>query len=558
MEMTDKQRAEGIVRRCDSLKSKRGTWDQNAQETAEWVIPRKSYVTTKRQKGLKTIQFNTQLFDATAVFANQYMAAGLISHLAPGNSRWIGLKMRNPDLNEKDNVKASLSKLARLLHEELAASNFYMQLNELCLDLGWAGMGCMEPMEGKKTTLNFKNYHVSEFWIVQDSDGNVDTVYYRYKYTARQALQEWPDADLGDTIKAALTSEKHEDMDKEFEFIQELRPRDEYKKYPAAGKDRFVASTIVAVKDKIIVEEEGFYDMPKLTPRWLKNTNEVNGRSQGMFALPWIKLLNTTWKDYTIATQMSLRPPTLSPDDGFVGPIRAVPGAQWHYRNTYAANVNAIRQFPVKPDTKNAIVFIKHIENLIKKAFYNDLFVMLQEKEGISTAYEISRLIEEKHTMIVPPIGRLQSELFNGLVNRSIGILGRAGKLRGILAPEMIGQEYEIEYISKLALALRILETRSIGATMDVIEPIGARNPQVFDNFDDDKTVRGVAERMAYPPEMMRSIPDRDEIRRVRQEELEAQRAAELALEAAKAVPGLGKKTEEGSPLAAMNELAAA
>ena len=548
------ERAEDIIRRRDKIKSERGTWDSHAQEVAEYVVPRKSYVTVRRQEGQKTITFNTELYDPTQVFANQNQAAGLISHLAPPNSRWFMVKMKNEELNESEAVKVALAKLSTILHEEFAASNFYMQLNELMIDMGWAGMACMEPKAGRDTALNFKTHHISEFYIAENSDQKVDTVYYTFEYTARQALQEWGEkAKLSKCIKDALESTKKEEIDKKFEFVQELRPREEYDSIPAVGTRRKIASTFVAVKDKVIIDEDGFFEMPKLTPRWTKNSNEVNGRSQGMFALPWIKQLNTVSKDVTQARSLGLRPPILTPDDGFIGAIRSVPGAIWHYRKGYAQNANAIRTLPVNGDTKGALDEKKWLVENIQKAFYNDLFVMLAQQTKTQTAFEIAERIEEKHTMIVPPIGRLQSELFNGVVTRSIGVLGRSGRLQGILPPELIDQEYEIQYISKLALALRILEVRSISATMEAVEQMGVRNPQIYDNFNDDKTTRGIAERFGMPPDMMHTIPEREDIREQRQAELEAQQAMEMALEAGKVIPP-SKEVEEGSPLAAMAE----
>ncbi len=97
-----------------------------------------------------------------------------------------------------------------------------------------------------------------------------------------------------------------------------------------------------------------------------------------------------------------------------------------------------------------------------------------------------------------------------------------------------------------------MLETRSIGATFDLVDRVGERNPQVFDNFDDDETVRGIADRLGYPPEMMRNPEEVKRIREIRQADIEAQQLAELAAGAADAVPKLQKKTEEGSPFAEM------
>lgn len=547
---SEQDRADTIIRRFDKLKADRGTLDSHLQEVAERVVPCKSYVTTKRQEGSKVITFNAELFDATAVFANQDMAAGLISHLMPPNSRWFALKAKDPGLSKNTAVKESLARLTTLLHEELAASNFYNIMYQVMIDLGWAGTVCVEPKEGKKTTLAFRTYHISEFVIALDSDGLVDTVYYKFKYTARQAEQEWGRGKLGKSIVDALVSTKKEDVDKEFEFIQELRPREEFDRFPAIAERRAVASTTIGVKDKNIIEEEGFYEMPKLTPRWYVNSNEINGRSQAMFGLPWIKLINRVVKNWMQSVELGSRPPTLVPDDGFIGTIKFIPGAFWKYRASYGTQPNAIRQFPVQKTTRDTKDMIEWIENNIKKAFFNDLFVMLAQLTGTQTAFEISERIQEKHSRVVAPVGRIQTELLNGVIVRSIGTMGRAGKLRGIIAPELIGQEYEIQYVSKLALALRIIETRSIEATMNVISPFAELQPQIFDNFDFDEIARGTADRMGMPPDMVRSEADRDEMREQRAAEAAALQAAEMATEAAKAAPGISKKVEEGSVLA--------
>ena len=550
------RRAEQIIRRVDRIKADRGTLESHLQEVAERVVPRKSYVTVKRQEGQKTITFNTDLFDATGVFANQDMAAGLVSHLFSG--RWFNIRATNKEIRESPAVRESLARLTNLLLEELAASNFNNIISEVMIDMGWAGQACIEPKEGKKTTLSFRSFHISEFYIVVDSDGLVDTVYYKFEYTARQAKQEWGEkGTLPKCVVDALATGEMKDADKKFEFIQELKPREDFDKFPAVASRRPIISTFIGVKDKAIVFEDGFYEMPKLTPRWHVNSNETNGRSQAMFGLPWIKLLNTIIKDWQQGVQLRHRPPTLVPDDGFVKPIRYTPGAFWNYRASYAANPNAIRQFPTAKADSGIKDMIDWVEMNIKKAFFNDLFVMFDKMNASQkTILEISERIQEKNARAVMPIGRLHSELANGLITRCIGILGRAGKLRDILVPELINQPYEIQYVSKLALAIKMIEVQSITATMDVLAPIGERNPMVFDNFDDDEIARGTADRLGMPPDMVRSIENRDEMREQRQAELEEQQAAELAIEAAKAAPGISKEVEDGSIISEMAEAA--
>ncbi len=547
----EQERATRIIREFDQAKADRATLDTNVQEVADWVIPKKGYVITKRTEGEKVKQMNTQLFDATATFALQNFKAGMVSHLAPANGKWFALKLDNDDISNEPRFKTALAKMTNILHEELAVSNFYNMEGEIMENLGWAGQACLEPMPGKNTALNFRSYHYGEIYIKENSDRLVDTVYYKWEYTARQAKQEYGEENISKSIKEAIAKTDGKGGEMKFWFIEKLSPREEFDSFPARGDRRPIAQEVICVKDKVVIKEDGFYEMPKLVPRWSKSSNEVNGRSQGMFALPWIKGLNTVIKDWIQGVQLRNRPIMLTPDDGFVGPVRAVPGGIWHYKASLAANANAIRPLDLGGMPKDIKVLIDWFVDNIRRAFHNDLFIML-EKKSTQTILEISERIEEKQVMIVPPIGRLQTELFNGMIVRCIGILGRAGRFRGILPPELIGEGFQIQYVSKLALAVRMLEVRSIGATYDVIDRIGERNPQVFDNFDDDETVRGVADRLGYPPEMIRDPEEVKRIRDIRQADIEAQQMAELAAGAADAVSKLQKKTEEGSPLAEM------
>ena len=68
---------------------------------------------------------------------------------------------------------------------------------------------------------------------------------------------------------------------------------------------------------------------------------------------------------------------------------------------------------------------------------------------------------------------------------------------------------------------------RSISATFDIVDRIGERNPQVFDNFDDDKIARGASDRLGLPPDMLRNPEEVKEIRGIRQADIEAQQIAE-------------------------------
>lgn len=547
----EEDRATEIIRRFDRLKGDRGTLEQNLQEVAERVIPRKSWVTTEYVKGQKR---DPRMYDSTAVFANQYMASGLYAHLTPPNQRWFGLKAKNKALNDSENVRRWFMEVTRILHEELAASNYDNEINELYLDIGWCGTPCLEVKQGKETLFNFKNHNISEYVIAENSEGKVDTVIRKFKYSARQAVQEWGEENLGEDVRKAYGEPK--DIDKEFEFIHAITPREEHSdSFPATKNRQPIASEYVDVKAKKIIKVDGYYEMPKMVPRWVKFSGDVYGRSQGMFALPEIKSANFTEKQLQIALEKEVSPTILAPDDGFVGTVRTSANSIMYYRKSLQGRD---KPEPFKTGANLDWVF-KGAERkwtVIQKAFFNDLFVMLQEQTKTQTAFEIAERIEEKWSMIIAPVGRLNSELNNPMIRRIIGIAGRAGRLPAV-PPELVGQEYEIEYVSKLALALKILEVRSLTSGLDVMKDMVEFAPDMRDNWDTDNIARGVPERLGWSEDWIRDKDERDEMRQARVEKEQAEQAAMLAIEAAKAAPGVSKNVEPESVLAQLAEAAA-
>ena len=529
------------ITRFDKLKGDRGTLEQNLQEVCERVLPRKSHVTMTMIKGKKR---DPRIYDSTAVFANQYMASGLMAHLTPPNQKWFALKAKKKELNERENVRRWFMRVTTILHEELAASNFQNEINELYLDIGWNGTPCMEVKRGKRSLFNFKNHHISEYVICEDSDGYVDTHIRKFKYTARQAVQEFGYNNLGRDVQTAYAEPK--DRDKEFEFLHVLHPREEYSnEYPALKSRQPIASIYIDVKAKKVVLTDGHYEMPKMTPRWVKVSGDPYGRSQGMFALPEIKSANFNEKQMGIALEKEISPTILAPDDGFVGTVRTSANSIMYYRK-HLQGKDKPEPFKVNAN----LMWVKDLhetkKQTIKKAFYNDLFVMLTEQTKTQTAYEIAQRIEEKWSMIVAPVGRLNSELNNPMIIRLMGIAARANALPPA-PPELIGQQFEIEYVSKLALALKLLEVKSLANGIEVLAPMIEASPDMIDNWDTDAIARGVPERLGWSEDWLRDIDERDEIREMRMIQMQQERVQEMALEAAKSAGQLGKAVEPGS-----------
>ena len=174
-------------------------------------------------------------------------------------------------------------------------------------------------------------------------------------------------------------------------------------------------------KTETLLKESGFREFPYVVPRYLKtSSNEIYGRSPAMNALPDTKMLNTMSKVSIKAAQKQIDPPLMVPDDGFILPIRTVPGGLNFYRS---GTRDRIEPLNIGANNPLGLNMEQQRRDSIREVFYVN---QLQLQQGPQmTATEVIQRNEEKMRLLGPVLGRLQSELLKPLIDRTFNILLR-------------------------------------------------------------------------------------------------------------------------------------
>ena len=200
---------EYIKKRLDKLETDRSTWEDHWQEILDYVMPRKADITFTRSRAEKRTEV---LFDSTAITANNLLAASLQGTLTSPSLPWFSLKLRDDDANKVIDVQIWLEDTARRMYAVFNESNFNTEVHEMYLDLCSVGTSAIfveEANEGfLKGGLHFNTLHISEYFIQENVKGTVDTLYRKYKMTARQAVQEFGEKNIGTKIKEALKAKE--------------------------------------------------------------------------------------------------------------------------------------------------------------------------------------------------------------------------------------------------------------------------------------------------------------------------------------------------------------
>ena len=235
-----------------------------------------------------------------------------------------------------------------------------------------------------------------------------------------------------------------------------------------------------------------------------------------MNALPDVKMLNKMSEVTIKAAQKQIDPPLMIPDDGFILPVRTVPGGLNFYRSGSRDRIEPLNIGANNPVTLN---MISERQLAVQKTFYVDQ--LLTSQGGNMTATEVLQRNEEKMRLLGPVLGRLQSELLQPLIERTFSILLRAGVFQQ--APDILqGQDVDIEYVSPLAKAQK---SGDLNAVMRGIEIFGAMSQfaPVLDYLDADGLAKYVQNTLGLPAKVMRSD---GQVRQIRKQRAEAEAAA--------------------------------
>ena len=506
--------AKQLLKRFDRLKSNRQNWESHWQEVADYMQPRKADVTKTRSKGDKRTEL---IFDSSPLQAVELLAASLHGMLTNPSTTWFSLRFKGGEFEDNDEAKAWLEDATEVMYTAFNKSNFQQEIFELYHDLITFGTAAMFIEDDEEDTLKFSTRHINEMYISENDKGRIDTIFRKFRLTARAAIQKFG-ANVSDNIVTVNRKDPYE----EIEILHAIYPRSDFnpKKQDKANMPFESVYLEAGTGDELSVS--GFKEFPFVVPRYLKASHEIYGRSPAMTALPDVKMLNEMSKTTIKSAQKQVDPPLLVPDDGFILPVRTVPGGLNFYR---AGTRDRIETLNIGANTPLGLNMEEQRRDSIRNAFYVN---QLQMQNGPQmTATEVIQRNEEKMRLLGPVLGRLQSELLKPLIDRAFAIILRKNMFRP--APEELsGQDIEIEYVSPLAKAQKSNELQSIMRGIEILGSLANVAP-VFDHVNMDKLVKHLMDVVGVPQKVLKSASEVQATREEKQQqEQEAQQMAQM------------------------------
>lgn len=517
--------------RLKALQQERNPFEPTYQDLVDYILPTAGRFEAVDRKYDEHMYDN--IYDATATDAVNVLAAGMLSGMTSPARPWFRLTTGKRELDKRPDVTKWLAETTEVMQRVFLQSNVYQALEQCYRELGVFGTACMLALPSAKKVVHVHVMTVGEYWIADDYEQRVNTVFRRFQLTAEQMVEQFGKDRVSRAVREAY--EKPDQRYKRFSVIHAIYPRERYNIKSALSTEMPYASVYFEesnsdVHEDKVLEESGFRTFPGLCPRWEIHGGNTYGTSPGMKALRPVMGLQVEVKRKGQGIDMQTNPPMMYPDTMEDRQSDFAPGGISYY----AAGTTPQQAVPAVVATVNLqhlMLDIQETRQAINSFFYKDLFTAIMSTPRTNrTATEVDQIAQERMALLGPVLQRLNAELLEPLIESTYDFMVQAGEVPK--KPEGVG-EISVTFESILVQALRSAGITAEDRFLTTVLTLAQANPEVMDLVDLDVLVRNRADDQGVDPRIMRSEKNVAEIRESRQQAQQQQAAMASAMQTA-------------------------
>ena len=529
-------------KRLQNLKSERSTYIPLYQELSDYHLAHRGrFLTSDRNKGHKR---NTKQINNTSRLASRVLASGMMAGITSPARPWFRLGSGGIGLDDSVAVKQYLNDVQSIMYRVFSHSNLYNSLHQIYSELGVFGTGAMGIYYDFENVIWCQPYTVGSYMIGLNGQNISDTFYREYELTVGQTVKQFGIDNVSRSVKQQWDRGNSENW---VQIVHAIEPNDDRDMNSPLAEDKAwrsvyyeISSSKSSGEDKFL-RRSGFDHFPIVTPRWDVTAEDVYATDcPGISALGDTKSLQLGERRMYQAIDKVVNPKLQGPSS-----MRSMYNSKsdivW-YDNPTEGISSIYGNF--RPDLGALDTINMKVETRIKRAFYEDLFLMLANTDRRQiTAREIAEKHEEKLLMLGPVLERLHTELLDPLIDRTFSILQEASVLPPP-PPELQGRELSVEYVSVLAQAQRLVATGAIDRITQFTGTAANIWPDARHKINIGKAVDEYSESLGVDPAMIRS--DDDVAKIIQQEQQQAMQ--QQAMQAAQQAVDIAKTASDVNP----------
>ena len=517
-------KASTVCERFDQLESLRKTLDTTFQDIETFVVPYRGEFFKPLDSEQEVRWIRPEIYDSTAPIAADLLASSIHSNLTSPMIPWFQLRFRLENLNDSVEAARWLEIVQNQIWQTLQASDFDMEIAETYLDLVSYGTAILfqeelsdEDWEG----MTFTSIPVRDGYFEYGADDKVRRCYRRLQYTRLQLEDKWPDVDFG-----FLDTGEDDDkgpVDEKHTVVFCVYKRDDITEVSRKMKPeaRPWGYKYVLHRNKMDIEEGGYYRNPVHIPRWKKVSGSRWGHSPAFVALSDIKQLNLTVGQSSEARAKEIDPPLKTTERGLLSDPDLRPGGL-----TTVMSMEELDRLLPPHQWMIADAEILRLQQSIRSTFYVD---KLELKESPAmTATEVLARLDKQQRQFAPTLGRLKADLLDPLIEWIYDALVRNELIPPIPEEAQNADWLEIEYTGPIPRSMKNEEAQGTSMWLAEVANLGqAYGPNAMDVADTDEALRGLGLARGVPATYMRDDEQIAQIRTQREEQQQAAAEAE-------------------------------
>jgi head-to-tail connecting protein len=538
------------------LKNVRTSYDAHWRELGEHFAPRRTRFSVEdKNRGDKR---HGKIINEHGMFAARTLRSGMFAGITSPARPWRRLTTPDPDLAEFGRVKDWLAHVNKNMQTLDLRSNLYNALPIVFGELGVFGMAAMAIMDDADDGFRCYNFPIGSYWVAVNQRGVVDTFWREFSTSVRNLVALFgtvtasgqPDwSKFSQQVKNYFDKGEYEQQITVTHFLypnmeyDPTRLESKFKKFSScyfesAGSVVGGSNGYAAGTGETFLRESGFDRFPVLVPRWEVTEGDAYATScPGMDALGTTKEIQFLEKKVSRAIEKQLNPALKGP-----------PSLRNQKVSLIAGDITLVDE----RDGKNGLTPIHEVninindvtndiarkEVRVNRAFYVDMFLMLDQMEGIQprNEKEIAERHEEKLLQLGPVLESVNDDLLEPMTDIEFD---RQQFLGMVPEPpdEIAGKLLKVQYESVMAKAQKLVGVAGTERFFSFLGNMAAAFPVVLKKVKPWAAVDEYSDMMGVSSAI---IATDDEAQALVDHEADAQRQQQMAA----AIPELAKSAQ--------------
>lgn len=482
--------------------------------------------------------FYNRIINSVAFSSSKMLASLLVSHLTNPQQRWFYTDIGDDGRKVYRDEQIWMRQCENMMYRRFAQSGLHQTLHNVYFEGAVFGNGIMVKRKSK-TGWRYTPLTVGQYWIDQDGDGVVNTVFRRFAMTAEELQNEFGYDNCPEIVRKQLERGHRNTY---FNVIHAVEPNLGYlPEWSNPYNKPFISTYYVedCKDDEGFLEQKGIKRLPYYNLRWDRYGTNVLGTGIGRHVLGDARMLQAYERDLAKSSKKRISPP-----------LKATPDMKNVEKNvgadgvTYTNNPEGFTAlFNVNYDTQQAMANIQRIEARIKEAFFLDIFFAMMTKDKTMSATEAAAVDQEKLVVLGAVTDRIRTEFLDKIVEDMFLDMLEAGEFPP--APESLqGEEINIKYKSVLLQSMEMTDLVSIERYLQFtgsqasFDPTAAMLPRTLEINSEYATKLGVNKSLIHSK---REVEAMVEAQAQQQQQQQAQIDSQTVLNNAKATRELSE-----------------